>query len=42
VIAALNEFNLKQGLILTYNQDDEFLIDGKKIKVLPVWKWLFE
>ncbi len=42
IISALNEFKLKSGLILTYNQEDEFIIDNKKILVKPVWKWLLE
>lgn len=42
LMSALKEFNLKKGFILTYNQDDEFLIEDKEIKVLPVWKWLLE
>jgi len=40
LVAALKKFKLKEGLILTYNQDDEFLVGGKKIIVKPVWKWL--
>lgn len=40
LLEALKEFNLKGGLILTYNQNDEFLFEGKKIVVKPVWKWL--
>jgi predicted AAA+ superfamily ATPase len=40
LIAALEEFDLDEGLILTYSQEDEFLIEGKKIIVKPVWKWL--
>ncbi|MEK6926188.1 MAG: ATP-binding protein [Nanoarchaeota archaeon] len=36
----LEKFGLKEGLILTFNQEDEFKIDGKKIKIMPVWKWL--
>ena len=42
LLAALKEFNLKSGLILTYEQDDELLVDGRKIVVKPVWKWLLE
>ncbi len=42
LIEALEKFNLKEGIILTYKQDDEFKIKDKKIKVLPVWKWLVE
>ncbi|MBU2589477.1 MAG: ATP-binding protein [Nanoarchaeota archaeon] len=40
LLAALKEFNLKEGLILTYNQEDEFLIETKRIIIKPVWKWL--
>lgn len=40
LIGAMKEFNLREGLILTYNQNDKFLIDGKKIIVKPAWKWL--
>lgn len=40
LIGAMKEFNLREGLILTYNQNDEFVIYGKKIIVKPVWKWL--
>ena len=40
LLIALKKFSLKEGLILTYDQEDEFLIEDKKIKVLPVWKWL--
>jgi uncharacterized protein len=40
VLEAMNKFNLKEGLILTFNQEDEFVLEGKKIKLIPVWKWL--
>jgi|SRR3989344_4733932 len=40
VMEAMDKFNLKDGLILTYNQEDEFKIKDKKIKVLPAWRWL--
>lgn len=40
LLAALKEFKLKEGLILTLNQDDKFTIEGKKITAMPVWKWL--
>src|SRR3989344_782632 len=42
LLEALEKFNLKDGLILTYKQDDELSINNKKIKVLSVWKWLGE
>lgn len=40
LIAALKEFKLNEGLILTYNEDDEFEIENKKIIVKSVWNWL--
>ena len=42
LIEALEKFNLKDGIILTYKQDDEFKIKDKRVEVLPVWKWLLE
>ena len=42
IVTALKTFNLKLGFILTYNQEDEFLIENKKIIIKPVWKWLLE
>ena len=35
---ALSQFNLKQGTIITFNQEDK--LGG--IKVIPFWKWLLE
>ena len=40
LIEALENFNLKDGLILTFDQEDQFQIRGRKINVLPAWKWL--
>lgn len=42
LLEAMNKFKLKEGLILTYNQSDSFDINDKKIKVIPLWKWLLE
>jgi predicted AAA+ superfamily ATPase len=42
LIEAMEKFKLKEGLILTFEQDDELKINNKKIKVIPVWKWLLE
>jgi len=40
LIEAMNKFKLKKGLILTYNQNDKFVIHGNTIIVKPVWEWL--
>ncbi len=40
LLAALDAFNLNEGLILTYNQEDKIVVNHKNINVIPVWKWL--
>lgn len=40
ILDALRAFELNEGLILTYNQTDEFFVDGKRIRIMPAWKWL--
>ncbi len=42
LVEALKEFKLKEGLILTNDKEDEFMVEGKKIVIKPVWKWLVE
>lgn len=37
---ALNEYSLKEGLILTYDQEDSFFFNDKTIIIKPVWEWL--
>lgn len=37
--SAMSKFNLKTGIILTLNQEDEIIEDNKLIKIIPVWKW---
>jgi hypothetical protein len=39
---ALEKLNLKEGLILTFNQEDELSISNKRITIKPAWKWLIE
>jgi len=39
---ALTMFQLKEGLVITGDQQKELSVEKKKIKVIPVWKWLLE
>jgi predicted AAA+ superfamily ATPase len=39
---ALETYNLSEGLILTDDTEDKMEIDGKKITVKPIWKWMLE
>lgn len=40
LIEAMEKFNLKEGLILTYNQEDKISTGNNKIIIEPLWKWL--
>ncbi len=39
---ALREFSIEKGLILTYDQEKMEKIDGKKVSIIPTYKWLLE
>jgi len=39
LMEAMKKFNLKEGFILTYNQEDKIEIGSRKIFVKPVWVW---
>ena len=40
ILEVLNYFNLKKGIILTFDRKDEFTIRGKKILIIPTWEWM--
>ncbi|HEC44539.1 MAG TPA: ATP-binding protein [Bacteroides sp.] len=40
LLEALEEHNLDEGLILTFNQEDRISSQNKAILIQPVWKWL--
>lgn len=42
LLEAMKKFKLDEGLILTYSQEERLNIENKKIKVVPVWKWLIQ
>jgi len=42
LLDAMTTFKLKEGLILTYEQMEEFERDGKKIRIMPICKWMLE
>ncbi len=42
LMEAMDTFKLKEGMILTYEQTEELIINGKKINVIPVFRWLAE
>ena len=42
LLAAMEKFKLKEGLILTKDQEDEIKSGKSIINIVPVWKWLLE
>ncbi|MBU4077240.1 MAG: ATP-binding protein [Euryarchaeota archaeon] len=42
LIEAMDEFDLKTGLMITEDSDLEENIGDKKIKYIPLWKWLLD
>jgi uncharacterized protein len=42
LIEALKKHNLKNGIILTIDQEDKLKEQGKIINIIPTWKWLLK
>ena len=42
LLEALETHNLEKGLILTHDLEEEKKIKGKRVKIVPIWKWLLE
>lgn len=42
LVEVMNEFKLAEGLIITSDQEEEFEVETKKIKIKPAWKWSLE
>lgn len=40
LLEALDKFKLKYGVIITEDREEEMSIKGKRIKFIPLWKWL--
>lgn len=40
LMEAMDAYNLSEGYIISHNQEDEFQINGKSIKVIPAYKFI--
>ena len=41
LLEAMKMYWLERGLILTYNEEDEIILENSlKIRIMPIWKWL--
>jgi len=38
----MDAYGLKEGIVITYNQDRVINQGNKKITLLPAWRWLLE
>ncbi|MEM0358666.1 MAG: ATP-binding protein [Candidatus Hadarchaeales archaeon] len=42
LVKAMEEFGLKEGLVLTEDYGGEEEVDGKRVRFVPLWRWLLE
>lgn len=42
LLKAMKEFRLKECLIITEDDEGEETVEGKKIRFMPLWKWLLK
>jgi predicted AAA+ superfamily ATPase len=40
LLEAMNQLNLTDGIIITFDQEDKFVKEGKTIRLVPGWKWM--
>ena len=42
LLEAMDKFKLKEGMIITYDDEDSIVMEDKKVKVIPAWKWALD
>lgn len=42
LLEAMEKYHLQEGFVLTFDEEERIIHNGKKIYVLPVWKWLLQ
>jgi len=42
LLEAMEQFNLKEGTIITHNQEEKIQKKGRAVKVIPAWKWMLQ
>lgn len=40
ITKGMEALNISAGVIITLDLEEEEIVDGKKIKIVPIWKWL--
>jgi len=39
---AMDTYGLEEGIIITESESDKLLIDGRRIRIIPVYEWFFD
>jgi predicted AAA+ superfamily ATPase len=42
LVEAMNFFQQNKAYIVTFDQEDELIIDDKKVILIPFWKWVVD
>ena len=42
ILKFMENFNVNKALLITQDKEGEEKINGKKIKFIPLWKWLLK
>lgn len=42
LLEATKTFKLKEGILLTYNQEENVFFKGREFQTVPAWKWLLQ
>lgn len=40
ILEAMNNYNLSEGIIITEDEKETLIIEGKKISMIPIYEWL--
>lgn len=40
LIKFMEKFKVKEGFVITENQEQNMKIEGKTVRLIPLWKWL--
>jgi len=42
LLEAMQIYNLEEGTIITINEEQEMLVETRKIRIVSAWKWLLQ
>jgi predicted AAA+ superfamily ATPase len=42
LLEAMRSLDIREGLVLTYDQEEALTVEGVTVKVIPAWKWMLE